>query len=183
MDEIKTYRLFIPVQTHIRSTQAENWMFAQGVTDEYLKKFGKKKYDERIAKGSKNPGTPNNYYNRKKYLQKYWDFKKALKAEFEKCGLDKYPTDNVWFKFYIPMPKSWSQKKKNALCFEKHESRPDNSNCHKSIEDACCSEDKRNWDYRVSKFWYDGPGHIEIIIGALPEAKGYINYRPDDKIK
>lgn len=183
MEEQKIYRLFIAPQTHIRSTQAENWMFAQGVTDEYLLKFGKKKFDERVAKGSKNPGSANNYYNRKKYLQKYWDYKVKLKALFLDCGLKTYPTNNVWFKFFIPMPKSWSQKKRNAHCFEKHESKPDAGNLHKAIEDACCIEDKKNWDYRASKFWYDGEGHIEIIVGALPEPKGYAAYTREDKIK
>jgi hypothetical protein len=180
----KIYRLFITPQTHIRTVKAELWMFAQGVTDKYLFEFGQKKYDQRVEEKRKHLGSPNDYINRKKYIQKYFDYKRKLVEEFAKCGLVSFPTDNVWFRFFLPMPKSWSKKKRDKLCFEKHEQKPDASNFHKAIEDALCPKDHVNWDYRVSKFWIDGvAGYIEIEVGGLQPAIGYSKYVKDDLIK
>lgn len=182
MAEIRKWIFFIPPQTHIRTTDSERWMFAQGVTDEYLKKFGEKKYRERIAKGSKNPGTPMNYYNRKKTVQKYWDFKRGLKAMADQQGFI-MPTEGAWLKFYIPMPVSWSKKKKLEKCFTLKESQPDCDNYTKSFLDSMMGEDKAISDYRASKFWYSGLGHIEVTIGELSPANGYTKIVHQDKIK
>ncbi len=182
MNEVIRYRFFIQPQTHIRTTQAENWMFANGVTDEYLIKFGKKKYEERVAKGSKNPGTPNNYINRKKTIQKYWDYKRALKllADEQKFIM---PASGAWLRFFISIPRSWGKKKKLQKCFTLHDSRPDCDNFCKGIFDSLMGEDKAISDFRASKLWYDGPGYIEITIGELSPVNGYSKYVIEDKIK
>lgn len=180
--EVKKWRIYITPQTHIRTTDNEKWMMAEGITDEYLKQFGKKKYDERVLKGAKNPGTPNNYYNRKKVIQRYWEYKRSLKllSDLEKvelCG------KCLWLKFFLPMPASWSKKKRNKMCFELHESRPDADNCAKAVFDALLKEDNIISDFRVTKFWIDTKGFIEITVGELQPAIGYTKYVHQDKIK
>lgn len=182
MSKVRVYRLFICPQTHIRTTDSERWMFSEGITDEYLLEFGKKKYDERVLKGSKNPGTPNNYYNRKKLVQKYWDYKRDVKR-LAMLQLMVLPTNNIWVKFYLPMPESWSQKKKKKMCFELHESRPDADNLFKALTDGLMGEDKTIADFRASKFWYDGEGHIEISVNELSPPVGYTKIIREDKIK
>jgi Holliday junction resolvase RusA-like endonuclease len=182
MSEIKKWIFFLPPQTHIRTTQAENWMFAQSIDADYLKKFGLKKYNERIAKGSKNPGTPLNYYNRKKRIQKYWDYKRALKALADEQKFV-MPTEGAWLKFFISTPSSWGKKKKLEKSFTLHDARPDCDNFCKAAMDSLMGEDKAISDFRASKLWYDGPGYIEITIGELSPVNGYSKYVREDKIK
>ena len=53
--------------------------------------------------------------------------------------------------FFIPMPESWSKKKKEQLCGTLHEQKPDIDNLTKSLFDALCDEDS----------------HIALIKGPL----------------
>jgi Holliday junction resolvase RusA-like endonuclease len=182
-DSIKAWRLHITPHTNIRTTKNERWMFSEKVSDEYLLSFGKRKFDERVARGSKNPGSPNNYYNRKYYILKYFDYKRALKLEAERNNFV-LPEQESWVKFYIPMPPSWSKKKRNQMSFTLKKSKPDTKNYITAMEDALLKEDAKIADYRLSKFWYDGStGFIEITIGELPPANGYSKYVREDKIK
>lgn len=181
--EVRKWRFHVTPVPHIRITSNEKWMFAKNVSDEYLKSFGSRKYLERVAKGSKNPGTPNNYYNRKQTIKRYWDFKLAIKAiaDLEKFEM---PTENVWTKFFLPMPKSWGKKKRKQLCFTLVEGAGDTDNYYKALTDSLLSEDKKISDFRASKFYYDGAkGFIEITVGELPPANGYTKYVREDKIK
>lgn len=182
MAEIKRWRFFLPPQSHVRTTQAENWMFAPGIDETYLREFGEKKYLQRVAKKSKNPGTPNNYINRKNRILKYWDYKRALKelADEQKFVM---PKEGGFIRFYIGMPKSWSKKKKNEKCFTLMSEKPDLDNMIKGILDSLMPEDKSITDFRASKFYYSGSGYIEITIGELPPAIGYTKYVIEDKIK
>lgn len=181
--EVKTYRLFIKPQTHIRTVKGERWLTAEKVTDKYLMDFGMKKYNQRVAEKRKHLGSPLDYLNRKRWILKYFDYKKKLFAEARKAGLIIFPLQNVWIKFYLPMPVSWSKKKRNAHCFELHSVRPDIDNFSKGVFDSLLKEDNFISDFRASKFWYDGPGHIEIEIGSLPPAIGYKKIIREEKIK
>jgi Holliday junction resolvase RusA-like endonuclease len=63
----------------------------------------------------------------------------------------------------MPMPKSWSRKKRVAQNFSPKMSMPDLSNLTKAFEDGLLKQDNAIWDYRVSKYWYAGEkGYIEI---------------------
>jgi Holliday junction resolvase RusA-like endonuclease len=44
-------------------------------------------------------------------------------------------------KFVLPMPESWSQKKKLAMAGQLHQSKPDLSNLLKALEDAVHPDD------------------------------------------
>lgn len=182
MAEIRTWRFFIPPQTHIRTTDSERWMFAESVTEDYLKSFGMKKYLERVAKKSKNPGTPMNYYNRKKRIQRYWDYKRKLKelADEQRFVM---PFMGGWIRFFISMPVSWTKKKKMEKLFTLHRSKPDADNLCKALFDGLMLEDKEIADYRVSKLWYSGSSFIEVTWGELPSPNGYGKIIREDKIK
>lgn len=181
--EVKRWRFFITPVPHIRITSNEKWMFATGVTDDYLKSFGKKKYLERVGKGSKHPGNPNSYFNRKQTIKRYWDFKKAIKllADLEKFEM---PKQGSWIKFYLPMPKSWSIKKRKENLFKVIDGAADTDNYYKALTDSLMVEDKSISDFRATKFWYDSAnGFIEITLGELPPANGYVKIVRQDKIK
>jgi Holliday junction resolvase RusA-like endonuclease len=56
--------------------------------------------------------------------------------------------------FVLPMPKSWSKKKKVKMVGQAHKQKPDLSNLLKALEDAIYSDDSRIWHYReLSKRW------------------------------
>lgn len=184
MSEAKTVRLLITPQTKINVSKNERWMFAERITDKYLLQIGKKKHDKQVDAGAEKPVSEKCYLNRKNYILKYFDYKRKVKELFLKSGLKVFPTDNIWVRFYIPTPPSWSKKKKNKHSFEKHESKPDVTNIFKSLEDSCSEDDKLNWDYRASKFWIDlKEGYIEIEVGGLQPAVGYKKFEREEKLK
>lgn len=180
---IKIVRLFITPQTHVRTVKEERWMLSEQITDEYLLEVGKKKYDKRVAEEKKSPGSPRDYLNRKNQILRYFNFKRSLKAEAEKQRF-LFPEEGAWIKFYLPMPKSWSKKRRNEKCFTQHKSQPDTDNLIKAISDSLFSNDSRLSDYRATKFWYDSKeGFIEIETGSLPVAKGYTKFEREEKLK
>jgi len=72
------------------------------------------------------------------------------------------PSEVSW-KAYLPIPKSWSKKKKAELAGQKHRQRPDRDNIDKAILDSLFEEDCRVSGGRLDKFWDDGNGpRIEL---------------------
>lgn len=64
--------------------------------------------------------------------------------------------------FILPMPRSWSVKKRNEMDGKPHRQKPDLDNMHKAILDAIFTEDSHVWDARTTKVW----GHVgRIVIG------------------
>jgi len=77
----------------------------------------------------------------------------------------KLPSDiNLNYKrivFYMPMPKSWSKKKKADMEGHGHRQRPDIDNLAKSLFDALYADDSHIYSVSLAKFWaYEGA--IEI---------------------
>jgi Holliday junction resolvase RusA-like endonuclease len=63
------------------------------------------------------------------------------------------------------MPASWSQKKRDRLCGQPHQSKPDIDNLIKGFMDALLKDDARIWEVRASKVW-DVSGGIEVWMPA-----------------
>ena len=55
--------------------------------------------------------------------------------------------------FNMPMPKSWSKKKKAEMWCSPHRQRPDVDNLVKALMDAVLKEDCCVWDIRITKRW------------------------------
>ncbi len=55
--------------------------------------------------------------------------------------------------FHVPMPKSWSKKKKLAMNGKPHKQKPDLDNLLKALLDAVFEEDCGIWDIRAKKYW------------------------------
>lgn len=182
MQGAKVYRLMITPQTKVNISDNEKWMLSPKITNEYLLDVGKNVRRRQIEEGTVKKVIKETYFvNRKRYMMTYFDYKRKAKQLFDESGLGEFPVSNAYFKFYLPMPKSWSARKKRLHSFEPHQQVPDASNLHKAIEDACSKKDRCNWDYRASKFWCDmSTGYIEIHVNALPEAKGYMQVKWED---
>lgn len=72
------------------------------------------------------------------------------------------PESGAHIVFYIPMPESWSKKKKEKYNLYCHQSRPDIDNLVKSVLDALFDDDSHIYDIRASKFWsYTGSIYVK----------------------
>lgn len=63
--------------------------------------------------------------------------------------------------FNVPMPKSWSKKRRAEMLGKPHQSKPDVDNYLKAFMDALCSDDSYVYDVRATKYWAD-TGSIEL---------------------
>jgi Holliday junction resolvase RusA-like endonuclease len=73
----------------------------------------------------------------------------------------------------MPMPKSWSLKKKEVMNNKPHRQRPDLDNLLKALFDALCPDgDAHIWDGKVSKIW-GFEGKIVIGRGEGDEKRSY----------
>lgn len=63
--------------------------------------------------------------------------------------------------FFVPMPQSWSKKKKGEMLGKPHQVRPDVDNFLKALLDALCEEDSYVYDVHAIKLWAE-TGAIEI---------------------
>ena len=67
-----------------------------------------------------------------------------------------FPGDQLYLEFHLPMPKSWSFKKRAKMDGKPHQSRPDLDNMVKSL-DALVPEDSGIWHLEAKKYWsYEG---------------------------
>lgn len=55
--------------------------------------------------------------------------------------------------FVLPMPKSWSQKKKYSMLGQPHQVRGDIDNYAKALFDSIFKDDSHIWDIRLKKIW------------------------------
>lgn len=89
---------------------------------------------------------------------RYWQFKDALKLAYPHQLPPRFAIT-----FHIPMPKSWSNKKKESMFGQPHQQRPDIDNILKSVMDSLCEDDSYIYDIRMTKKWAV-LGSIELII-------------------
>lgn len=73
--------------------------------------------------------------------------------EFRAFGSTGKMVPNAHIIFIIPMPKSWSQKKRDLMNGQPHQQKPDIDNLTKSLLDALFDDDSHIWDIRTSKVW------------------------------
>jgi Holliday junction resolvase RusA-like endonuclease len=85
---------------------------------------------------------------------------RAFADEVREKGID-IPESGCHIIFGLPMPGSWSKKKKAKMDGKPHQVRPDWDNLAKAVCDAIFEEDSHIWDIRISKVWAE-KGHIKI---------------------
>lgn len=135
------YRFEISPQTAIRCTQGDRIFFRIPRTD--LRPAGLK----RLLR-----------------LERYNQYKQDLLALSKQKGFT-FPYQGAHIKFFVPVPRSWSKKKKAAYHLKLHMGRPDVDNMLKGVFDSLFSEDKYIADVRVTKFWVDfEAGWIDVEV-------------------
>lgn len=101
-------------------------------------------------------------------LEKYNKYKVELLSLAKEKGFT-VPAAGMNITFYMPMPRSWSKKKKKLLHGAFCQSRPDIDNMIKSFLDSLVSEDKYVSNLAATKRWVDFPsGWIEIRLSDEP---------------
>jgi len=83
-------------------------------------------------------------------VQRYWAFKDEVRLKkivVKECGST--------VTFCLPMPQSWSKKKRDAMRGQPHQQKPDIDNLLKALLDAIFDEDERVWSISCSKKWAD----------------------------
>ena len=99
-------------------------------------------------------------WKKRPVVVKYFDFCNKLRAMCTK--LDYRPGDKVSLIFYIPMPKSWSKKKREEMLGKPHKQKPDIDNLCKAFLDALLEEDSFVFSLTAEKYW-SSQGSIVIM--------------------
>ena len=96
--------------------------------------------------------TQSDKWKKRPATDKYWKFKDDLKML---CFLCRWkPKDDLDVKFVIPMPISWSKKKRLKMNGQPHKQRPDLDNLIKAFKDALLIEDSHVHTYHnMKKVW------------------------------
>ena len=144
----KIIRFNITPQTNIRTVQSDRWFFR--IPRHKLSKTGL----QRLLR-----------------IERYNEYKLALRAMALKQHFD-FPSQGVWIRFYIPCPRSWSEKKKKFYHGKLHMQRIDLDNFCKALFDGLFTEDKHIGHFTASKHWVNfetGWIEFEITDPIFPE--------------
>lgn len=87
----------------------------------------------------------------RKCVSIYWKYKDELMLEASKQNFT-VPEYDGHIIFYLPMPHSWSEKKKALMNGTPHQQKPDSDNLAKSVFDSLLKEDCKIWDVRITKY-------------------------------
>ena len=96
--------------------------------------------------------TQRDRWKKRPVVLRYHEYKDALREQAHDSGFV-VPECNYHIEFYLPMPKSWSKKKRAEMNRKPHQATPDKDNLEKAFLDTLCEEDSYVWDGRVSKYW------------------------------
>lgn len=84
---------------------------------------------------------------------RYYTMKDQLRREIPQF-IDNLPKD-LSLSFFLPFPKSYSQKKRDKLRGQPHELKPDLDNLIKGFKDAFGSDSHVHTYTHMTKVWYD----------------------------
>ena len=103
--------------------------------------------------------TKSDKWNKRPCVLKYRAFADELRL---KCNTSGYKIgESIAIRFYIPMPKSWSSKRKREMYLTPHKAKPDIDNLIKSVLDALAKDDSFIYSINAAKFW-DYDGFVEV---------------------
>ena len=94
----------------------------------------------------------------------YYAFKDMITLKANMVGLHSLPDSINSLIFVIPMPDSWSEKKKREFDGKPHKQRPDLDNLLKSLQDCLCKEDKHIYHIGDMNKCWGKQGLIMITI-------------------
>ncbi len=119
-----------------------------------LKSRQMKVYEFEISPVSKPRMVRSDRWRKRTITDHYWAFKDELKLKANLAGLHTLPPSIESIVFIVPMPETWSAKKKEEHEGQPHLQRPDMDNFIKATQDCLCTEDKHIWRIgEIKKVW------------------------------
>lgn len=111
--------------------------------------------------------TQSDKWHKRPAVVRYREFCDRLRAEAARQGF--VPTDaGMYLRFWLPMPKSWSKKKKRAMIGRPHQQKPDADNIEKAFLDALMTDDSTVWHIAGREKRWHLHGAIEVTIMEPP---------------
>jgi Holliday junction resolvase RusA-like endonuclease len=109
-------------------------------------------YKFEITPVSKPRQTQSDKWKQRPVVMKYRGYADHLRLLANTLGY--VPEDVLSIHFYLPMPKSWSKKKRALMVKQPHRQKPDLDNLIKAFQDALLSEDSHIHTYSYCcKVW------------------------------
>ena len=102
--------------------------------------------------------TRSDKWNKRECVMRY----RAFADQCRLLGV-KVPEESGHIIFHMPIPKSWSKKKKADMDMKHHKQKPDIDNLAKALMDAVYDDDSCVSDLRITKKWAM-EGSIEIKV-------------------
>lgn len=132
-----------------------------------------KKYD--VTPNTKPRATRSDKWKKRPCILRYRDYADKVRA----LGVE-VPPGCHHLVFVLPMPESWSDKKKAAALYTWHQSTPDRDNLDKALLDAVFKHkeggDQHVYDGRITKIWGErglllvgeiSPPNMALIIKTI----------------
>lgn len=101
--------------------------------------------------------TRSDKWKKRPCVMRYFSFRDKVKD----LGISVEPY-GTHVRFFMPMPKSWSKKKKAEMNGTLHQQKPDVDNLLKALLDSIFKDDAHIADIRATKIW-SVEGRIEIL--------------------
>tara|TARA_R110002074_G_scaffold370747_1_gene545665 strand:+ start:298 stop:678 length:381 start_codon:yes stop_codon:yes gene_type:complete len=98
-------------------------------------------------------------WKKRPIVLKYWEYKDHIKNWSSQNDFNL--GNDIYCVFNIPMPPSWSKKKKAQMLGKHHQQRPDIDNLLKGLMDALLEEDSHIHTVYSKKVWSE-EGSIEF---------------------
>lgn len=111
--------------------------------------------------------TRSDKWKRRPAVLRYRAFADKLRVEAARTGF-RPKEAGMYLRFWIPMPESWSKKRKRAMIGRPHRQRPDADNLEKAFLDALLEEDSAVWHIAGREKRWHLHGAIEVEIHPPP---------------
>ncbi len=98
-----------------------------------------------------NPEHPDINKRQRPVVTKYFAYKNLLTLQAKQLGYEVKPVLDILF--IMPMPNSWSGKKKERMNGLPCKVKPDTDNLLKAIKDTFCKNDSHIWKETAEKRW------------------------------
>ena len=108
--------------------------------------------------------TQRDRWKKRQCVLDFFAFRDAVRQEKEDWSLigKDFEYESFEIEFHVPMPKSWSKKKKKLHDGKPHNQTPALDNLLKAWKDSVFEEDSVVWRVHACKLWTSGPGHIIV---------------------
>ena len=116
-----------------------------------------------IAPVSKPRMTRADRWKKRQSVLKFFAFRDAVRQSSAWKTLELLDMDSFKIVFHVPMPKSWSKKKRTQYDGNPHQQRPDLDNYLKAWKDSVYEEDAIVWNVEATKLWTSRSGFITVI--------------------